>query len=287
MTSMPTTNSRDLKHVSLQFRTLASRALRSSNEAARVNLRRLLAFVDETPLLRVEIDRAPVPADDVTALWERTTEEQERLTYPDDALEELGLLHALLTEFAKPSSGDFWSLCLLYGGTTKMNDCIREVLRDVCGRYVDHLRVVIEAALLESDDPAYDRRRIEVHVSGGNNQLNVAHNKARIDARQTIGADVGEILRLSRELAAAAVEAASATGSGEAAELEEISTAVADALERPKPSRFTLRMAVERLELLATTISAVGTLAPYAAMLGPQAMQLAARVREWLNVLPK
>jgi hypothetical protein len=284
---MPTTKNRSLKQVSLQFRTLASRAVRSNSEDARVNLRRLLAFVDDTPLLRTEIDRAPTPAGDVMALWERTRSEHERLTYPDDPLEELGLLHALLTEFAQPRPEDFWSLCFFYDGMTHRKDCVKEVLHDVCGRYMDHLRGVIEAALLESDDPAYDSRRIEVHVSGGNNQLNVAQDRARIDARQTVGADAGEILRLARELAAAAAEAASTTGSEEAAELEEISTAVADALERPKPSRFTLRMAVERLELLATAIGSASTLAPYVTALGPQALQLAARVGEWVSAVPK
>lgn len=284
---MPITDSRKLKQVSLEFRNLASRALRSNEEDARVNLRRLLAFVNDTPLLRAEIDRAPTPSGDVMEFWTNIREQRRRLEIPDDPLEELGLLHALLTEFAKPSKDRFWDIAFFYGGSSNYKECVAQVLHDTCGRYEGHLRGVIELALLNSDDVAYDSRRIEVRLSGGNNQVNVAQDSGRIDAHQAVGAELGEIARLANALALAAAEAAQNTGHAGATELEDVAVAVAQAVRSPHPNRFTLRAAKENLQLFAATANAVHALAPYGATLASHAQQLAAIVGEFLSKAPQ
>src|SRR5687768_7154529 len=114
---------RELKATSLQFRNLASTALRSNGDDARVNLRRLLAFVEGTPMLWAEIERAPKPVNDLTDVWKRTRESGDRLTFPDDQLEELGLLHALLRELARDNGEEFWHRCYMYANKHGLSEC--------------------------------------------------------------------------------------------------------------------------------------------------------------------
>jgi len=254
---------RALKATSLQFRSLASIALRSNGEDARVNLRRLLAFVESTPILREEVTRAPKPAVDAGELWKSTRESRNRLSFPDDALEELGLLDALLHQLAEDDSGDFWNQCYGYAGKHGVSECINEALSDTVGRYTTHLRQVLELALLDSSDPAYDNRRVEVHVSGGTNQLNVAQDNARVEATQVAGADAVSILEAAGQLATEAAAFHSRTSAIEAAQVAEIATAVVQAMRNAKPSRFTLQAAKERLETLAAGATVIGALAPH------------------------
>jgi hypothetical protein len=126
---MRSSQSRELKGISLRFRNLASTALRSNGDDARVNIRRLLQFVESTPILRTEIENAPRPAD-VAELWEQTREARDRIAYPDDPVKELGLLHALLTDLALDNGEEFWHRCYMYAGKHDLTECITEVLND-------------------------------------------------------------------------------------------------------------------------------------------------------------
>jgi hypothetical protein len=267
---------RELKRISLQFRNLASRALRSDDADARVNLRRLLAYVRETSLLAEEIARAPVPTIDVMELWNRTRNSGDKLELPDDPLEELGLLHALLTQFSKPSKEEFWTLCYRYGNVSGLKESLSEVLHDVCGKYEAHLRNVIEMALLDSNDPAYDSRRVDIHLSGGTNQVNVAQDGAQVHATQAVTAEVAEMIRLAREVSSAVGRARQVGTPPELEEIGEAATAVAVELARPTPSRFTLRSAKEKLEILATSANALGTI-------GTQVHSLVTYLNDWFH----
>jgi hypothetical protein len=264
---MNSQSSRALKSISLQFRTLASSALRSNSDDARVNIRRLLAFVDATPLLRAEIDRAPASEADFNDLWQNARGSRGRLSFPDDPLEELGLLHGVLTELARETKDEFFQRCYLYGGQTKIQECVTEALSDTVGRYSNHLRQTLELALLDSSDPAYESRRVEVHVSGGTNQVNLAQDQGRIHAQQVSGADAAAVIECARLLAREAAGLFEQTGNRNAEQVEEIATAVVQAMEQPKPSRFTLRKAMDELPNLSAAATLGVALAPQAARL--------------------
>ncbi len=255
---------RELKATSLKLRSLASSALRSNGDDARVNLRRLLAFVLSTPILKEELAKAPKPPDNLAEIWNKTRESRhDRLAFPDDPLEELGLLHAILQELARDNGEEFWNRCYGYAGKHGISDCITEVLTDTAGRYTTHLRQTLELALLDSSDPAYDQRRVEVHVTGGTNQLNVAQDSARLEATQISGSDAVAILEAAQRLATEAEALHSRTGAVESANVEEIATAVVHAMQQRKPSRFTLQAAKERLETLAAGTTVVSAIAPH------------------------
>jgi hypothetical protein len=214
-------------------------------------------------LLKAEIERAPAPDPSIAEAWQKIREARDRLTFPDDPLEELGLLHAVLVELARENGEEFWHRCYSYAGKHGMQDSVNEVLNDTVGRYSGHLRQVLELALLDSSDPAYDNRRVEVHVSGGTNQLNVAQDHARIQAQLTAGAGAEAILDSARGLLTEAAALFKESDDTNVARLEEVVTAVVQAIQQPKPSRFTLQAAKDSLESLAAATTIVSTLAPH------------------------
>lgn len=252
---------RELKRISLQFRNLVSRALRSDEEDARVNLRRLLALVRSTPLLWSAISSAPAPTFDVMERWTHAQNAGEKLPMPDDPMEELGVVHAVLEELAKPSEKDFWHLCYRYGNAHELKDCVEKVLHDIVGRYDSHLRGVIEMALLDTNDAAYDTRRVDIHVLGGTNQVNLAQSGSQISAAQHVSTDTATALRLARAIVAQAAQLPTAERSPDVPELVEVAEAAAEELQRPTPRKFSLGAVKERLETLAAGSNAIGTLA--------------------------
>lgn len=260
---MSTNVLRTLKATSLQFRSLASSALRSNGDDARVNIRRLLGLVEASPLLRAEIQRAKLPAENVVDAWQKIREARDRLTFPDDPLEELGLLHAVLLELAKDNGEEFWQRCYCYADKHGLQECISEVLNDTVGRYTTHLRQVLELALLDSSDPAYDNRRVEVHVSGGTSQVNVAQDHGRVGAHQAVGVNAAAILERAQSLVQEANTLFQQTGAADALQLEEVTSAVVQAIQQQEPSRFTLQKARDHLETLAAATTVVSALAPH------------------------
>lgn len=257
---------RELKKVSLEFRDLAGRVLKSDGDEARGNIRRLLRFVARTPLLHEEVRQAPKPSVSVADAWKAAQQTRnDRVDLPEDPQEELGFLHALLELFVSEDSTpeEFWQMCYGYAGATGVRECVSEVLDDIAGKYVAHLNRVLEIALLDSGDPAYDARRVAISISGGANQVNVAQEMGRIDAIFSAPVEE-EILQLVRDLQ---------TADGEIAE-------VADAVEREltseKPRRFTLKAARTTLQDIAASTSAVGDI-------GSKALRLAELLARFAN----
>jgi hypothetical protein len=270
---MTVDTNRTLKKLSLSFRDVAGRALRSNSEDARPNLRRLLAFVRQTPLLAAEVDRAPAPATPIATLWQTAQEAGQRLPLPEDAVEELGMLHAAV-EFLATGEEEFWNVCFNYGGDRGVEESVSLVLDEIVGTYTSHLRRVIEMALLDSADPAYGPARgINIRVEGGTSQVNVAHDQARIAAAQHVGADITAIVAAARELAALAARAD--LPADVRADVQEAAGVVAEEAVRPAPRRFTLRKAKEHLETLAAGLGAAGAVAEKARALG-------SLIGEWL-----
>jgi hypothetical protein len=121
----------------------------------------------------------------------------------------------------------------------------------------------MELALLDSADPAYDDRRVEVHVSGGTNQLNVAQDSSRIHASQVVGADAARIIDAAALLMAEARALHTQTSVSEGEQVAEIAAAVVDTMRQQKPNRFMLKSAKEQLEVLANGATVLSTLTPH------------------------
>jgi hypothetical protein len=269
---LPTPN-RDLKKLSVEFRSIAGATLRSDDAQALRNLRRLVDFVERTPLLSAVVLPPSVSAEDVTQRFEQAKARRGRhIDMPDDPIEEVRLRHTLLNLLANSGEPSFWKLTYGYGNAASkrnINDHVEAAMHELVGPYVTHLNGVVELALLDSADPAYGpARSVNIEVSGHGNQFNVAKDQASLEATQQIGATGREIVQLATALMAQA-ELARADGVDPEActDVMEVAEAVAAEMKKERPSRFTLKSAVEKLELLASGTSTLATLARYAAPL--------------------
>lgn len=286
----PAAPGRALKAVSLEFRDVSSRALRSDEESAQGNLRRLLAFVRRTPLLADAVAAVPPPAEPIEAQWARIRDHggpqaTGRLPLPEDPAEELGLLHAAV-DFLAGAPHTMRGLALGYGGNFKTSEAVEDLLDHVVGTYVASLNRVIELALLDANDPAYGPARgLSITVSGGTNQFAVAQDTARVEATQQIdqrtGTDAAALLAQLADAVGAFRTAAEGAGVDPAVRTDalELADAVEVEVQRPAPSRYTLRRAREHLGDLAAGGKSIGELAaqagPLAALLGDLVHRLA------------
>ena len=259
----------DLKKLSLRLRDLGSRLLRSDGDSAKDNIRRLQRFVIGTPLLHDAVTAAPAPAGDLLVLWQTVQNAGNRLPLPESAEEELGLLHAMLAALAN-NPEEFWKLCYNYAGEEGINEPVDQVLHDLGGKYVGHLRQIIEFAMLDSGDPALGAARaIHVQLHGGEgHQVNVAADSGQIHALQVRNAGGLELLAAARELTRVAAEMIQRGESVVVAEeARELAGSVAEEVQRPAPRRFTLASLGARLKQIAELRESLASLAPHAAQL--------------------
>lgn len=272
---------RELKKISVQFRGIASATLKSSDADAKRNLRRLLRFVEEAPLLAAAVSPS-VPLEEAQRLFDEAKQQRGSMDFPDDPREEVRLLHAVLSALAAAPEQSFWRLTYGYGRATssrKIDDHVHAAMHELVGPYVHHLNGVIEMALLDSNDPAYGpARHLTIQFTGNSNQVSVAQDQATVHAAQQVGASGRDIVELAQALARAAEAAAAA---GEDAEgcsvVKEAAEAAAQELQREQPSRFTLKSVVKTLEWCSRGVGAITTL-------GPQAAALAEAISGWLQV---
>ncbi len=257
-----TTDNRTLKRLSLEFRDIASNALRSNDADARRNLRRLLPYVENQDLLRTTIASSGGPVQDVGQAWSRAIEHGEHYPYPESELEELGHLHALIKFLSTDSGQDFWQVCYGYGGVRSgsTEEAVSSVLHEVVGRYVNSLNRVIELALLDSSDTHYGpARQIQVTVSGGAPQVNIAQDHGSVKAIAQAGSTLQDLTLAAQQL----MSALSTQAGQESTEAAEAARAIKGEAGSRSPNRFTMKAAVERLDLYAKAATAATQVAPY------------------------
>ena len=251
----------DLEKLSLQFRNIVSRARRSSEDDARSNLKRLLAFVRDTPLFALQIEAAPHPEASPMIELERARGMYARLNLPISREEELGFLHALLTELAE-AEGDFFQLAYHYGGKTNFREAVSELLDGTINPYYEILVTPINDRLIEHKATMTGGQNDStvIHVNGGTSQINLARDQAQITAMQQVRMEAQEVCRLAESLVAE-VERHRGQGIPDETldELKEIGETVAEQVQLPAPRKGVLkRLGAGLSDLTGTVQGATG-----------------------------
>lgn len=199
----------ELKKVSRELRSRASRAARADFRGAPARIRRLLDYVERTPILREEIERAREPEEDTLETLEECRENGGRLNPPTDDMEHLGFLHALLQRMVayadEEGADDFWRLGYMYANESGLSDGIAELLGEVVGDYKEHLERRVVNALIDCKDERGAHREVTFHVvQHGPGQLNVAQDGSRIEATQGSIDGAAEVVSAAAELVSVA-----------------------------------------------------------------------------------
>lgn len=199
----------ELKKISREFRSRASQAARADFRGAPARIRRLLDYVERTPILREEIGRAEGPEEDPLETLEECREEGGRLDPPTDDMQHLGFLHALLQRMVayadENGANDFWRLGDMYANKRGLNDGIEVLLSEVVGDYKEHLERRVVNAIIDCKHDRGAQREVRFHVvQHGGGQLNVAQDGSRIEATQGSLDGAADVVSATAELVSVA-----------------------------------------------------------------------------------
>lgn len=254
----------ELKKISRELRSRASRAVHADFRGAPARIRRLLDYVRRTPILREEVERCPEPAEDPLDTLERARENGGRLTPPTDDREHLGFLHQLLKRMVnyaeENGSREFWRVGDMYAGKRGLGDGLTELLNEVVGDYKDHLERRVVNDIIDYQDEHGEQRQAVFRVEQyGSGQLNVTQAGGAIEANQTSGQDAAELISAAADLVSAA-QSATDLDSDTRSKLVGLASQVQFELQGEKPDRSKLETVADKLRTAAGTVTAGTTL---------------------------
>lgn len=266
-----------IAEASIRFRAVSGRVLRANRGDVDREIRRLIQFVETTPVLKAAIDAAPRPSpDEVAEQWVLARKRHRHVTLPDDEDAEFGFLHVLLVGISENDGSEFWQKCHGYAGLSgNIEETIETFINDVVLKYVRHLSRILDLATYEQSEPGVGAARvIHLEMPGTGHQVNIASDQATISANQHNREELKEVVRLARELRQAASEAQPE----QRADAEEIADLIIDQSTKAKPSRLTLKTIESNLASLANTAESGSKLATAAIAAAPH-------ISHWIEVL--
>lgn len=249
----------ELKLVSQQFRDLVSDAARAHLDHLQVKLRHLLAFVDETPLLREAVENAPRNGASATeVLASCRGYGRDRIEPPAERRHELGFFHDILAAMVGMDHRELEQTVLMYGHASNIRQSVAELMEDTLLRYATHLRQVISAALLRAPGTLPSNQQVQITtVDGGLAQVVVHQGTGDIHAAQTATQEVAAIERAAAALLQALDRTPIEVATGPAAaEIREIAVTAPAEVRRGSPSAWSLKAMAARLHALGTTSEA-------------------------------
>lgn len=254
----------ELKKISRELRSRASRAVHADFRGAPARIRRLLDYVERTPVLHEEIKRCPEPERDPLETLEACRENGGRLSPPTDDLKHLGFLHRLLERMVdyadENGAGDFWRVGDMYANKRGLGDGLDELLNEVVSDYKEHLERRVVNDIIDHQDERGEQRqalfRVEQYGSG---QLNVTQAGGTIDASQKSGRAAADVISAAADLVGAA-QAATALDSETRSKLVGLASQAKFELQDDEADKSKLREIADSLQVAAGAATAGTTL---------------------------
>lgn len=192
-------NKQELQKISYQFRTLSSRLLRTDFQSAIDNLKRLLSYINETPLIKKFIDDNSVIEFDIPAeISIAKSERRGHFNIPINKCEEISFTYQLLS-YAAEHHNDYYELSSGYSFGRKYQDQTDEFNKVVVNPFINHItqyfeEIMIDAGMFENSSKIF-------HFNGPNmGQINVSQDTSTLNAFMTINPSIDEIGKLANQI---------------------------------------------------------------------------------------
>lgn len=249
--------------VSIEFRDLSSDALNADYRRAPGFIRRLLDFVEGTPLLADFVHASPWTGDPPLEHLRAVTNTRSRISLPRRREDEVPFLHELLQSLAGMTEDEMRAICFFYSGKSSVQDATSALLHDAVGAYAACLRREISRVLL-SATPYDSGRRVEVMNTGNGLQQVVVHQgDGAVTASQTMDAERRAVGTAAEELLAVlAGHGGADLAPEEVEELREVATVAQQESSKARPSRWALGRAKEFLDTIVAAKKAGDAVAP-------------------------
>ena len=173
-----TIDKKEFQKISAAFRRYASRLLRTSVGDGLDNLKRLLNFIENTPLIWDFIEENNVKKFDIQNEV-KSREFMHGYNIPVNPSEEIAYVYQLL-KYCSDSCKEYWGICFHYSSSNKLQDHIDAFNDRVAHPFISH----IEGYLRERWIDMGEEGKIQITVNGG--QVAIAQDSSIINATQNI-----------------------------------------------------------------------------------------------------
>lgn len=231
----------ELKKISLNFRTVASRFLRTDKSDGIVNLRKFLNFIHSQELIKTFIKESNRFSFDIGSQIKAIQNSYDEYPIPEDNDEEISYIYQFLVYVAENCTEYRHPISYAYGGT-KFQDQVDEFNKRFVLPFVNYISTYLDELLLEIDDGAKGNH-ITVRADGG--QVNISQEKSSLTATQTV-TKVDNDLETLFELLSKHIEGLEISQNDRSEALEVLELAKSEVVSSA-PKRSILKMAVQKL----------------------------------------
>ena len=249
---------KQLKIISLEFRTIANRLINCHWQTGMDLLKKFITYIDTNAIIRDYVQSYVNPDDFKDYKY------QTGIVYSsmgDSKQEEISFTYQFLKYAVDNCKSDIYH-SLAWGYAKEANDAVKEF----CTRIILPLVNYIEGYLTEIGiQMGYDENtQFTINVTGGNPQLNIASGNSEIAATQNIGIDVNQLEKIMDE-----IRGATNTESFGNEEIEQITDsldAIKAELTSLQPKKGILRTALKGLQAIngsAQFLAAIATMVQF------------------------
>ena len=178
---------KELKKISLNFRIIASRLLRTNYDDGMSNLKRFLTFIDSQPGIKKIIDESFYEFDVAQEVNDCASNYTLIYSIPIEPQKEISFVYQILKYYSENYDNYFDPIPHAYCHDSSIQAHIDEFSKRVVMPFVNHINSFLEEQYIEAGDSALTNP-ITIHNQSG--QVNLAQHSAKITATQNVNADV-------------------------------------------------------------------------------------------------
>jgi hypothetical protein len=177
----------ELKKLSLKFRTVASRLLRTNYADGMSNLKRFLNLIDNQPVIKNLIDMCSCKFDVETEV--KTCASEYRMIYsiPTESEQEISFVYQILKYYSENYDDYLTPIPHAYCFDSSMQKQVDEFNNRVVMPFVNHINSFIEEQYIEAGNSALTN---PITINNQSGQINLAQDHANITATQNINTEV-------------------------------------------------------------------------------------------------
>lgn len=252
---------KQLKIISLEFRTIANRLINCHWQTGMDLLKKFITYIDTNEIIRDYIQSYVNPDDFKDYKY------QTGIVYSsmgDSKQEEISFTYQFLKYAVDNCKSDIYR-SLAWGYAKEANDAVKEFCTRIILPFVNY----IEGYLTEIGiQMGYDENtQFTINVTGGNPQLNIASGNSEITATQNIGIDVNQLEKIMDEIREATNT--EAFGNEEIEQITDSLDAIKAELTSLQPKKGILRTALKGLQAINGSAQFLAAIATMVQFVGP------------------
>jgi hypothetical protein len=194
---------KEYKKISLNFRRVASRFLRTDFREANDNMERFLAFIEDSPVINGFIQENNMKQFDIEDII-RNRSYNDKYKLPIQDSEEIAFIYQMLKHI-QAADRDFYSVAMGYSEGRKIQDAVDKFNQQVVKPLIDH--IVSYLGELAIDMELDKKSTTQFNIGDFRGQLNHAEGQASISANQTYNeTKVEELMDIAQKFAQALME---------------------------------------------------------------------------------